>query len=29
VAAAEKKGDVQAGKEMTVFLKRLERKRLS
>lgn len=29
VAAAEKKGDVQAGKEMTVFLKRLDRKRLS
>jgi len=29
VAAAEKKGDVQAGKEMTVFLKRLDRKRQS
>lgn len=26
LAAAEKKGDVQAGKEMTVFLKRLNKK---
>lgn len=29
MAAAEKKGDVQAGKEMAVFLKRLEKKRQS
>lgn len=27
LAAAEKKGDVQTGKEMTVFLKRLEKQR--
>jgi len=27
IAAAERKGDVQAGKEMTVFARRLEKKR--